>query len=160
MVGWASTYSFWLNYLILMLSENACGSTYYTLDERTLEVQVGTPKASSVPSLKEFFSIVLLVIWKPMSCCFILKIWCGCPICCVDHFQIGWINTIALKLQLLSIAQAWQYRSVGFVNTWLLYLIIGVSFASWWLIIEKEISKIVLVKQDPVDKKLWWGSST
>jgi hypothetical protein len=27
----------------------------HTLNERTLEVQVGTPKASSVPSLKEFF---------------------------------------------------------------------------------------------------------
>ena len=123
----------------------------HTLNERTLEVQVGTPKASSVPSLKEFFKIVLFVIWKPMSCCFILKIWCGCPICCVGHFQIGWINTVSLKLQLLPIAQAWRYRSVGFVNTWLLYLIIGVSFVNWWLIIEKEISKIVMVKQDAVE---------
>ena len=43
-------------------------------------------------------------------------------------------------------------KSVGFVTaTWLLYLIIGVSFVNWWPIMEKDISKIVIVKQDPVD---------
>ena len=30
----------------------------------------------------------------------------------------------------LVVAQAWQCRSVGFVTTWLLYLIIGVSFVN------------------------------
>ena len=78
--------------------------------------------------------------------------WCGSPIYCVDHVQIGWINTIAWKLLLLATAKAWMCRSVGFVTaTWLLYLIIGVSFVNWRLIMEKDISKIVIVKQDPID---------
>ena len=67
------------------------------------------------------------------------------------HFQSGWINTIALKLQLLAVAQAWQCRSMGFVTSWVLYLIIWVTFVNWWLIIEKQISKIVMVKQYPVE---------
>ena len=70
--------------------------------------------------------------------------WCGSPVYCVDHVQIGWINTIAWKLLLLATAKAWMCRSVGFFTaTWLLYLIIGVSFVNWWLIMEKDISKIV-----------------
>jgi hypothetical protein len=40
-----------------MLSENTCGSTYP--NERTPEVQVGSPKASSVPSLKELHGLQL-----------------------------------------------------------------------------------------------------
>ena len=40
---------------------------------------------------------------------------------------------------------------MGFVTTWPFYQIIGVSSVNWCLIIEKEISKIVMVKQDPVE---------
>ena len=40
---------------------------------------------------------------------------------------------------------------MGFVTTWPFYQIIGVSSVNWCLIIEKEIRKIVIVKQDPVE---------
>ena len=40
---------------------------------------------------------------------------------------------------------------MGFVTTWPFYQIIGVSSVNWCLIIEKETSKIVMVKQDPVE---------
>ena len=40
---------------------------------------------------------------------------------------------------------------MGFVTTWHFYQIIGVSSVNWCLIIEKEIRKIVIVKQDPVE---------
>ena len=46
----------------------------------------------------------------------------------------------------LDIVEVWALLLHG-----LFYQIIGVSSVNWCLIIEKEISKIVMVKQDPVE---------
>ena len=41
----------------------------------------------------------------------------------LGHFQIGWSNTIALRLHLLAVAQAWQSRSVVFVSVSIYYIV-------------------------------------